>query len=148
MALFLEDIAAFFAAAGFGVYDPSGATSTIFVGTIPDTPNTLIALEEYVGIASSVAWTIDGAALPRFELPRVHITVRGEPYDYSTPRMTIEKIYQFCFQTYDRAIGGAGYNRLTPLGSGIFPMPVNADVNGRRMFTLNVEVMKTLSPTA
>ncbi len=141
----LTDLAVYLQAQGFGTYDPSGSTSTIYVGTIPDAPDTMIALEEYVGMASPNAWTLDGAVLPRWETPNVHISVRGAPYDYLTPRTTIEAIYQLFLRIKDTPINGAQYNRITPLGSGIFPMPVNADVNGRRLLTVNFAVMRALS---
>lgn len=143
--MLLPDLAAFFASRSLGVYDPVGGTSTIFTDGIPDSPNTLIALEEYVGMAAPGAWTLDGAILPRYELPRVHITVRGEPFDYDSPRLVIEKIYQLCLVTVDVPINNTQVNRMTPLGSGIFPMPVNSDVNGRRLLTLNIEVMRSLT---
>lgn len=141
----LTDLAVFLASNGFGTYDPSGSASTIFTDTIPDGPDTLIALEEYVGIASPTAWTLDGATLPRFELPRVHVTVRGLAYDYLGPRSTIEKIYQLFLQTKDTPINGTQVNRITPQGSGIFALPVNSDVNGRRLLVANFEVMRALT---
>lgn len=143
--MMLEDIAGFLAANGYGVFNPSGNNSTIFVGTVPPTPNTVIALEEYPGINDPRAWTLDGSILPQWELPRFHLTVRGEPRDYTTPRTTIEKICQLFARTTDRPLFGATqYNRITRLGT-VYPMPQNTDPQARRVFTANFECMKSIS---
>lgn len=143
--MLLDDLATFLSSKGFGIYDPTGNTSSIFTDTIPDAPDALIALEEYVGMAAPNAWTLDGATLPRWETPSVHVTVRGVSNDYNGPRLIIERIYQLFLSTTDTAINGVQYNRFTPLGSGIFPMPVNSDANGRRLLVANFQVMKGLS---
>jgi hypothetical protein len=145
--MLLEDIATFLAGNGFGIFNltPNSIDSTIFVGAIPPAPSTMIALEEYPGIRDPRAWTLDGSVLPQWELPRFHLTVRGEPNDYLTPRTTAEKIYQLFLRTVDRPLFGATqYNRITPLGT-IYPMPLNSDPNNCRLFTFNCEVMKGIS---
>lgn len=142
MPLLLEDLATFLGTKGYGVYDPTGSTSTIFVQSIPDTPDTLIALWQYPGRFDPTAWTFDSTT-PQWELPRFQVTARGAPYDAETPLATIESIIRLFVAITDTSIAGNHYFRITPTQSGVYCEPVNYDKNGRRLFRASFEAQRT-----
>jgi len=149
--ILLDDMATLLSARGFGTYDLTSTTNTITIEQMPDAPNTLIALNETTGPADMNAWTLDGAMLPRWELPLLVVTTRGEPDDALSPRYRLEQIAQLLNVLSDVGLGGTiypgstTYNKVRMKGSGIFAYPDNYDAKGRRIFTATFIVQKVLS---
>lgn len=114
---------------------------TVSRGKMLDSPDKVIALYEASGVApdrflGSTA-TLDNASL--------QVVVRGEPRDYETPRLQIERIYQAMCDWGAFTASGVRYTGIMPLQSPFF---FQRDQNERILFAVNFLVSKAFSSTA
>ncbi len=114
---------------------------TVRDGLLPATPDLVIAINETGGSGPE-----QFGSSPSIEMPAVQVMVRGAAYDYATPRLQAERIYQ-ALQDWGAwaADNGTRYLKITPLQA---PFPFNRDDNTRVVFAVNFLIEKELSPLA
>lgn len=123
------DIAAYLAAGGFGTVGTS-----IFVNTMPATPNNCISVTGYAGQPPDR--TYDGSGNSR---PSVQVRVRNT--SAGTARTTIENIFNYLDGVSNTTLSGTHYLGIFALNSGAIPLGI--DENGRTEFTWNFGTLKS-----
>jgi hypothetical protein len=118
----------------------SGATAltlgtNLFLGRLPETPDTCVAIYETGGTVPS--HTMGGASAPVVERSRVQIVVRSG--NYSAGRTLAGDIWDTLEGIADEALTGVRYFRVTAVQS---PFPLERDTTDRIIFTQNFDVLK------
>ena len=132
MANVLDDVGGYLASAGLGLV----VGSSLRLGELPATPNTVTCLREYPGVPPEAAF---GSGLVAMEHLRVQVVCRGAVDDYATPRTMAEAIYKALAACGVRTLSGTQYFGLFPLQS---PAPLKRDVLGRWEMSFNVQADK------
>lgn len=115
----------------------AGGASSIFLGSIPDTPNDVVGLWEYGG---SPPEHVKDQKLPVEELPRLQVITRSA--SYPTGRLKMEEIYQLLVG-YEGVLNGVTYKSIRALQP---PFYLDRDDKNRARFVCNFEVVKEVSP--
>lgn len=111
--------------------------TNLYLARLPDTPDTCVAVYEYVG-GAPVA-TMNGAAKPLVEQPRVQIVTRAS--SYSTARSLADDIWTALEQVVNDTTLASGdrYHRIAGLQS---PFALERDSHDRIILAQNYEITK------
>jgi hypothetical protein len=123
-----SDIANYLATGGFGTVG-----TTIFLNTMPATPDACIAVSVYAG--GPVERTHDSSGNDN---PSVQIRVRNA--SAGTARTKVEQIYNYLDGVSNTTIGSTFYLGIFAINSGAIPM--GKDENGRQEYTWNFAVKR------
>lgn len=127
----LEDIAA--------VIDSNSATFTLgtnlFIGRLPDSPDTCCAIFQYGG--EEPLNMMGGDAMPPIEQPRVQVLVRAT--GYASAQSTITTIWGYLEAILNENLTGDRYLRVSAVQS---PFPLERDAQDRVVFAQNYRVLK------
>ena len=135
---YLDEIATAVAGASTGfVLDTS-----VFVDSMPDTPNTCIGV---YGPAGSGPFIALGTTTPSFESPGLQVICRST--SYTTARSNAETVYLHLITKVNTSLGSTGgssatYLSIDPLQT---PFTLGSDENDRPLFGCNYRVRKGLS---
>jgi hypothetical protein len=124
-------MASILVAAGLGV-----VSSTLFMGHMPDSPVTGMALYEYVGLPSKEVHTVDGSGL---EQPHMQVLARGPTNGYAAARAQIEAAYGVLSRVQNRTINGRWYVSVRPLQP---PFSLGLDANQRVQCVCNFSIVR------
>jgi hypothetical protein len=109
--------------------------TNLFLGRMPDAPDTCVALYEYGGSAPDNTM---GGGLPVLQNPSVQIAVRAVLY------ASAESLISLCWGTLesivDMSLSGTRYNRVTAIQS---PFVLERDSQDRVIFVQNFNVTRT-----
>jgi len=123
-----SDIANYLATGGFGTVG-----TTIFLNTMPATPDNCIAVSVYAG--SLPERTHDSSANDN---PSVQVRVRNT--SAGTARTKVEQIYNYLDGISNTTIGTTFYLGIFAIKSGAVPM--GKDENGRQEYSWNFSVKR------
>lgn len=112
--------------------------STLFVGTLPDTPDALVGLMEYGGVGPVHAL---GGGDAKYERPRVQVVARATTY--SAARTKIEAVYKLLHKVTNTTLSSVRYLMIEAVQSPFF---LEKDGNNRVKLAVNFQVHKELSP--
>lgn len=108
--------------------------TNLFVGRMPDAPDTCVTLYEYGGVAPDNTM---GGGLPVLQNPSVQIAVRASSYS------SAESLITSCWSTFesivDESLSGTRYNRVSAIQS---PFPLERDTHDRIIFVQNFNVTR------
>ena len=121
-----------------GVLTDAGVTP-VYLGQMPDTPDTACALLEYGGRAPSYTFGTRGIDT---EYPRLQVLCRGEANDYLAARELAETAYATLAAVANESIDSTHYQAVTPLQP---PFLLKRDERDRVYVAFNVEVAKAVS---
>jgi len=110
--------------------------TNLFIGIMPATPDTCVALYEYAGAAPLEVMRNNAATLER---PSVQVLVRAGRNDYPTARDLIADVRDSLTGITDETISGVRFLRVNQISS------INAlgtDENDRPRFTLSLQVVQ------
>jgi len=124
--MILDELAQVIAAHGLGTLGTS-----LFLGRLPPTPDSVIALRESGG--PPPINTFDAS----YERPTLQVLVRGSVYP--TARLHAERLYQALMTVANTSINGVWYIHATPDGP---PTLLEHDETGRPILVFNLEVEK------
>lgn len=130
--MILDELAARLASGGIG-----SVGSTIFVGSLPATPDTCVALREYGGFPPEHTMGTDFI----YERPTIQIVARAGAEDYQAARTKAENCYALMAFT-NLTISGVRYLRAEPLQN---PFLLRRDDNNRWEIGFNVLCYKERS---
>jgi hypothetical protein len=133
----LSDVASVLAAAGLGVYDPVGITSSIFIHRRPDAPASLLSVELY-GSAPPGPYLFD-ATLPVYENPRLQIVSRDADGDTAYTRCY--NAWQALVGLSDVSLGGVHYFSIRSVTG---PVSQGVDENNLFLYGCNIQAMRTI----
>jgi hypothetical protein len=108
--------------------------TNLFVGRMPDSPDTCVALYEYGG---AVPTNTMGTATPTLESPRIQVSVRASAY--SDAETLIDSIWTQLEGIVDETLTSTRYNRVSAVQS---PFPLERDTADRIVFVQNFQVVK------
>lgn len=108
----------------------------LFLGQLPDTPDTATALLEYGGLEPERVYNDFDASR---EMPRIQVMCRSR--GYTTARALIESAYR-ALDFANTSLGGTWYLRCRPLQSPFF---LKRDENERWVFVFNAQIEKKYS---
>ena len=130
--MWLDDLAAHLASEGHG-----SLPGTIFVGTVPASPDALVAVLMYPGLAPERVHDVVG---PAYHRPRFQLWVRDRVSSsgYSTAYDRIHAAYQDLDAVRNQTLGATRFLSITALQSP-FEMPI--DRNNRPQFVCNFQVV-------
>jgi hypothetical protein len=134
----VDDVANVLAAAGLGVYDTVGTTSTIFTHRRPDKPDACLSVEMYGGAPPGPF--LFGGTLPEWENPRVQIVARDPVAD--TALAKANGAYKALAGVTDISIGGVHYFSIRALQQ---PFSLGVDENNLFLYGFNVQAMKGIA---
>lgn len=127
----LEDIAA--------LIDSSSTTFTLgtnlFMGRLPDSPDTCCAVYQYGG--EEPMNVMGGDSMPPLEEPRVQVLVRAT--GYATAQSTATTIWTYLETVLNENLSGTRYLRISAVQS---PFPLERDAQDRVIFAQNFRVVK------
>lgn len=131
----LDEIAAKLVALGVGSIT---APITIFLGSMPASPDACCAIYETGGIAPEMGF---GSAGIRYETPAVQLLFRGAAFDYVTPRGLAQTAYEG-LSAVEAATLSAGIGETSAFYHWIHPMQapfsLGPDENQRHRIAFNV----------
>jgi hypothetical protein len=134
----LSDLATHLAAAGLGIYDTSGNTSTIYTHKRPDKPDACLSVELYGG-APPGPMNFDSTG-PEWENPRVQIVARDP--DGDTALSAANRAYKALNGLSDVAIGGVHYFSVRAIQQ---PFSLGTDENNLFLYVFNVQAQKVIT---
>lgn len=110
-------------------------------GVMPELPNSFSCLYEYPGRATEPNM---GKPTMNLEFPGIQGVVRGEPYDYDTPRQKAQDMVTAFAKVANQTISASGisYKAICPKQN-VFHM--RTDANFRHYFAVNFDVTKGYS---
>jgi len=107
----------------------------LFLGLMPNSPDTVVALYEYAGSPPLEVLVNNNATIER---PSVQVMTRAGRNDYPTARTLIESVRDTLTDITDETISGVRFLRVTQISS------INAlgvDENDRPRFSLSLQVL-------
>lgn len=110
--------------------------TNLFVGRMPDSPDTCVTLYEYGG---GVPDNTMGGGLPVLENPSLQVAVRAA--SYATAESLIQSIWLTLEGVIDETLTSTRYNRISAIQS---PFPLDRDSADRVVFVQNFDVTKAL----
>jgi hypothetical protein len=117
MATILESIGDYLqnTASAFGAHASQGTQGTsIFLGTLPETPDACLAIYENTG--SSPTFTMGSGGI-RIDYPMVQIISRAGREDYPTARDKADTIRILLSSVLEQSVSGVHIMRIEPMGS-------------------------------
>lgn len=108
--------------------------TNLFVGRMPDSPDTCVTLYEYGGTAPDNTM---GGGLPVLQNPSVQIAVRASAY--SSAETLITSCSSSLESVVDELLSGTRYNRVSAIQS---PFPLERDTHDRIIFVQNFNVTR------
>ncbi len=121
--------------------DAQLATLTIgvnlFVGRMPDAPDTCVTLFEYGGSAATETL---GTGLPVLENPRVQVLTRG--VTYAATETMARAVWSALQAIQNSTLSGVLYQRMSAIQG---PFPLERDTQDRILFVQNYMVMRVYS---
>jgi hypothetical protein len=125
---------------------PPNTAKVIAIGTLPSAPDKVVCLREYSAAPSELGYGVDGV---QFEYPGLQMLARGEPGDYSEPRVRLERTYlagaKVQAVTLTGATGSAYHLVWLPQQA---PFLLDRDESNRFIFAVNFIVQKRPSVAA
>lgn len=129
-----SEVATFLASNGIGVLGTS-----MFLGKLPETPDTAIGLFETGGAPPQSGFGVSGI---QHERPSLQLRFRGAPRDTEGPRARAQTAYRLLMTVQGQTLSGTLYLWLRPAQS---PFVLERDGNDRTVWTFNVNAEKELS---
>lgn len=126
----LDEIGTYLQTSGIGTLG-----SSLFIGMLPQTPDTCVAIYEYGGSVGT--YTMGSTVSARLEYPRIQAIARAA--SYSTARAKIQSVYTTLDAVAETDLSSKRYHRIraaTP------PIYIGKDESNRPMFSCNFETMK------
>jgi hypothetical protein len=121
--------------------DSSSATLTLgtnlFLGRLPDSPDTCVAVYQYGGEAPF--GVMGGDSMPPVEQPRIQVVVRAA--GYSTAETLSRTVWGYLETVLNETLSGTSYLRISAIQS---PFPTERDIQERILFAQNFRVSKAL----
>ncbi|MGA1036649.1 MAG: minor capsid protein [Ilumatobacteraceae bacterium] len=111
--------------------------TNLFLGRMPDDPDTCVTVYEYGGDAP--VNTMGSDAMPPVEQPRIQILVRAS--GYSTARTLALSCWTAVEAILNENLSGTRYHRVSANQS---PFPLERDSQDRVLFAQNFRVQKEL----
>jgi hypothetical protein len=131
----LSEIGTFLAAQGLGVLG-----STLFLGSMPASPDVCGAIYEYGGLAPTGGFGVVGI---QYEMPAVQVVFRGTKQDYAATRTKSETAYRALAGVQpDALLSGTRYLQIRPQQA---PFLMRRDDDDRVYFACNYVCEKELS---
>lgn len=109
--------------------------TNLFLGRMPDEPDTCVALYEYGG--DSPLSTMGSDAMPPVEQPRIQILTRAP--GYSSSRSLALSCWAAVEAILNETLSGTRYHRVSANQS---PFPLERDSHDRVLFAQNFRVQK------
>jgi hypothetical protein len=109
--------------------------TNLFIGLMPNDPDTVVALYEYAGSPPLEVLVNNDATIER---PSVQVMTRASRNDYPTARTLIENVRNTLTGITDETISGVRFLRVTQISS------INAlgvDENDRPRFSLSLQIL-------
>lgn len=133
MAVVLDDLGVYLAAQGEGTVG-----TNIFLGSMPDSPDDLVALIEVGGdppvdTFGAVAGNIN------VEKPQIQVQCRAAQDDYSSARVKAESVYKNLHGLAGATLNGTKYLSIDAVES---PFNIGRDQNGRWLSGFNIILWK------
>lgn len=113
--------------------------TTLFMGTMPDTPNVCTAIFEYGGPQPNDGFGNVGL---RDETPGLQVNTRGNGYDYAASKARMDAIYKALPKIQGMILSGTKYRMVQPVQT---PFPQPRDSTNRVIFTCNFYCEKEMS---
>lgn len=110
--------------------------TNLFVGRMPDTPDTCVALYEYGG--ASPTEVMGGATPPVLENPRLQVATRDA--SYANAETLARSIWNALTGVLDETLTLTRYNIVDAIQS---PFPIERDTHDRVIFVQNFDVTKS-----
>ena len=123
--MFLADIATYLQTGGVGTL-----ASTLFYGSMPDTPDELVCVYEYAG--SPPEFNLDGLTWVN---PGLQVVARSK--SYTTARNKIETVFGILASVHNLSYNGNQYLRIEANQS---PFSIGPDPVGRHRLAINFSV--------
>lgn len=111
--------------------------STLFLSTMPETPDACVAVYEYEGMEPDFTM---GTGLYAIQRPRIQVKARGLREDYPGTRDKANAARDALSAVINQTLSGVHFIRISPSGS---TMPLGLDQNDRPMVVVNFQVMMT-----
>ena len=108
--------------------------SNLFIGLMPSSPDTCVALYEYAGSPPMEVF-VDNAST--IEIPSVQVMARAGRNDYPTAKALMESVRDVLTGITDETISGVRFLRVNQISSINY---LNTDDNDRPRFTLSLQV--------
>ena len=109
--------------------------TNLFIGTMPTTPDTCVALYEYAALNPLEVMQSNTATLER---PRVQVLVRAGRNDYPTARALLVSVRDTLTAITDETISGVKFLRVNAESA---INAIGVDENDRPKFTLSLQVV-------
>lgn len=109
--------------------------TNLFVGRMPDTPDTCVALYEYGGSAPTEV--MGAPATPPLENPRIQVATRAA--SYASAETLARSIWTALNGVLDETLTATRYNIISAIQS---PFPLERDSADRVIFVQNFDITK------
>lgn len=141
---FLTELADYLEDEGLGYFTPDNdEDQTIFIGSLPNSPDSCCSLQEYGGLPTVQGFGVDGSGNSiAYETPAVQLIFRGAPYDYEGPREQARLAYLAMLRIQAETLGSTFYHHVTALSP---PFLIRRDENMRMILGCNYRIEKTHS---
>lgn len=124
----LEELAQLLADLGLGTYTPTGTGGTIYLATLPTSPDRAMAIALYGGGESDARHSHDA--------PSVQVRCRGTATDARTAETDAQAVYDTLHGLQAQTLaGGTWLRHLVGVNGG--PVYIGRDGNGRHEYTIN-----------
>lgn len=118
------------------------AATNLFYGDLPDSPDSLVCLQEYGGLPNAL---VLGGTTVQSEFPRFQALTRGERDEYDAPRLKLQQVMASFTKIGDGVVLlGVQYHAVRCI---IAPTKLMRDENFRYCFVASFEVDKGFSPS-
>lgn len=111
--------------------------TNLFLGRLPDDPDTCVVVYEYGGDAP--VSTMGSDAMPPVEQPRIQVLTRAS--GYSSARTLALSCFTAVESILNESLSGVRYHRISAIQS---PFPLERDSHDRVLFAQNFRVQKEL----
>lgn len=127
--IFDEEVCHLLDELGLGTYTPTAVGGDVFLGDLPDSPDSAIAVRGYTGSGS-------GNAKFGWDQPAFQVIVRGAQADTSAAGDRAQGIYDALQGVSKRDLAG-GTHLLTCVGLQSSPVWLRRDANSRPQYVIN-----------
>ena len=112
--------------------------TNLFLGRLPDTPDTCVAVIETAG--QSAVDAMGGSTLPAYTRPRAQVLVRA--VSYSDASAVAEDIFKQIQKIDNESLSGVRYLRANGMQS---PFYLERDIEERAVFSCNYQTLRVLT---
>ncbi len=133
MAIVLDDLGVYLAAQGEGTVG-----TDLFLGSMPETPDTAVALIE-VGGEAPIDTFGTAAGTINVEKPQIQVLCRATQDDYSAARVKAESVYKNLHGLAGSTLNGTKYLSIDAVQA---PFNLGRDANGRWISGFNIILWK------